>query len=187
MEYICESTEGRMNSEILKKIEHLPGERGLPDHFPVPAQTTELLFYIQRNQNENTVIYEINRDKSGLINLDLPMVAYWKMYTQGGKIKGLNYIQNKLAYGYTSNSVSNDLVQFNFVSYGDINFYIVKKEVSADDYYVSCLINERQSVLKNIYVYAHELGVFPDVKFIELYGEELETGIPVYQKIFIEK
>ena len=52
---------------------------------------------------------------------------------------------------------------------------------------VSCDINRRKAKLKNIYVYAHELGVFPDVKFIELYGEELGSSIPVYQKIMIEQ
>ena len=175
-----------MKSELLHKIEHQPGERGLPEHYPTPASTSELLFYIQRNQNENTVIYEINRDKSGYVNLELPMVAYWKQYTMGGKIKGLNYIQNKLAYGYTSKIITPDAIQFNFVSYKDINFYVVKEEGSKN-YRVSCKINNRNSILKNIYVYAHELGVFPDVKFIELYGEELETGFPVYQKILIEK
>jgi hypothetical protein len=175
-----------MKSEILKKKEHQPGEFGLPHHYPVPPMTPDLLFFIQRNQNENTVIYEVNRDNNGLINLDLPMIAYWKQYTWGGKIKKLNYIQNKLAYGYTSTNISNELVKFNFVSYKDIDFFIVKEKPS-DHYIVSCTINGQRAILKNIYVYAHELGVFPDVKFIELYGEIMDTKLPVYEKIFIEK
>ena len=174
-----------MKSEHIEKIEQLPGEAGLPHHYPSPEESEDLLFYIQRNQNENTVIYEINRDNTGLVDLDLPMVAYWIQYSWGGKKKGLNYIQNKLAYGYTSQDISNELIQFQFVSYKDLIFYIVKEEGSGR-YIVSCEINGRKAKLKNIYVYAHELGVFPDVKFIELFGEELNTGIFVYQKIFVE-
>ena len=175
-----------MKSELLKKIEHQPGERGLPNHYPIPPYSKELLFYMQRNLNENTIVYEINRDNTGLINLELPMVAHWIQYTWGGKIKSLNYIQNKLAFGYTSKTISNDLVQFNFVSYKDRNLYILKSETSFD-YSVSCTINGRNCQLVNIYVYAHELGVFPDVKFIELYGEDIETENAIYEKIMIEK
>ncbi len=175
-----------MKSELLKKIQHQPGERGLPGHYPVPPHSPELLFYMQRNLNENTIVYEVNRNNTGFVNLELPMVAHWIQYSWGGKIKGLNYIQNKLAFGYTSDPISNELIQFNFVSYKDRNFYIVKAEKS-DNYFVSCVINDRKCKLRNIYVYAHELGVFPDVKFIELYGEELKTGTSVFEKITIEK
>ncbi|MEE9374309.1 MAG: DUF4833 domain-containing protein [Saprospiraceae bacterium] len=175
-----------MKSDRTKKIEQLPGEAGLPRHYPVPPEKDDLLFYIQRNQNENTVIYELNRNQSGLLNLDLPMVASWIQYSWGGKKKDLNYIQSKLAYGYSSQEISSELVQFNFVSYQELKFYIVKN-ANSDQYMVTFKFNNKQTRLKNIYVYAHELGVFPDVKYIELYGEDLHTNLPVYQKIFIEK
>ena len=170
----------------VKKVDQLPGEAGLPRHYPVPCETENLLFYIQRNQNENTVIYELNRDNNGLIHLDLPMVASWIQYSWGGQKKELNYIQSKLAYGYNSIEINRDLIQFNFVSYEKLLFFISKNE-KTDRYMVSCKINNELAQLKNIYVYAHEMGVFPDVKFIELYGQNLENNIPVYEKIAIEQ
>ena len=170
----------------VKKVDQLPGEAGLPRHYPVPCETENLLFYIQRNQNENTVIYELNRDNNGLIHLDLPMVASWIQYSWGGQKKELNYIQSKLAYGYNSIEINRDLIQFNFVSYEKLLFFISKNE-KTDRYMVSCKINNELAQLKNIYVYAHEMGVFPDVKFIELYGQNLENDIPVYEKIAIEQ
>lgn len=175
-----------MKSDRTKKIEHLPGETGLPRHYPVPSDTKDLLFYIQRNQNENTVIYQLNRDQSGLVNLDLPMVASWIQYSWGGKKKELNYIQSKLAYGYHSKEISRELIQFNFVSYENLICYISKSN-ETDQYMACCQINGQLSQLKNIYVYAFEMGVFPDVKYIELYGHSLETKMPVYEKILIEK
>ena len=174
-----------MKSERIKKVDHLPGEAGLPRHYPVPPETDDLLFYIQRNQNENTVIYEVNRDASGLVNLDLPMVASWIQYSWGGKKKELNYIQSKLAYGYNSEEISSELIKFNFVSYERLVFYITLSE-GREKYIVTFRMNEELVKLKNIYVFAQEMGVFPDVKFIELYGEELESGMPVYQKIVVE-
>lgn len=175
-----------MKSERLKKIDQLPGEGGLPKHYPIPPESDDLLFYIQRNQNENTVIYEVKRGPSGLIDLDLPMIAYWIQYSWGGKKKKLNYIQNKLAYGYKSSDIASNLVRFQFVSYQDLVFYISKEEDS-NKYMVSCQINGQLAKLKNIYVFAHELGVFPDVKYIELYGEQLSSNLPIYEKIVIEQ
>jgi len=175
-----------MNSDQIKNIEHLPGEIGLPRHYPVPKESDDLLFYIQRNQNENTVIYELNKTNAGLINLDLPMVASWIQYQWGGAKKALNLIQSKLAYGYHSWEVATDLVAFQFVSYDKLKFFISKHPKTAK-YIVTTKLNGVMVRLRNIYVYAHEMGVFPDVKYIELYGEDLESGMPIYKKIMIEK
>ena len=175
-----------MKPDKLKKIEHLPGEMGLPRHYPVPEDSDDLLFYIQRNQNENTVIYELNRTASGQMNLDLPMVASWIQYSWGGVKKELNLIQSKLAYGYSSKEISHDLIEFEFVSYDKLKFFIAKHSKTGQ-YIVTTKFNGIMARLKNIYVYAHEMGVFPDVKYIELYGEDLSSNLPVYHKITIER
>ena len=41
------------------------------------------------------------------------------------------------------------------------------------------------SVLKNIYVYAEEFGVFPNPKFIELFGTDISNGSKKYEKIIL--
>ena len=172
-----------MKSELKKKYYIDPGSKGLPESYPVPPQSDELLFYIQRNQNHDTIVYTVNQTAGGLINKDLPIHAYWLKYTEGGGKRELNDLQNKLAYGYESKEISPNLFEFNFVSYPVLKFYISRTEEGKWRAIVN--INGRRSRLNNIYVYAVEFGVFPDVKFIELYGEELETGLFTYEKITV--
>ena len=174
----------KMRTEIQRNFVQEPGLKGLPEDYPIPFENEDLLFYIQRNHNKNTIVYELNRTSSGEINPSCPMHVYWIQYMNGGLMSELNYFQNKLAYGYNSRVISSDVFQFHFVSYDQLKLFIVKNE--EERYQTICKINGVMSVLSNIYVYAEELGVFPKVEFIELYGQQLETGIFTYEKIAIE-
>lgn len=172
-----------MNSKVVQNIYISPGQNGLPSDYPIPDKTTDLLFYIQRNQNKNTVVYNLNKNCDGCINQEYPMVASWINYSDGGVRKDLNYFQNKLAYGYQSKSITSSTFEFHFVSYEKLRFFIAKQ---ADHNYKALLkINNEMSVLNNVYVYAEEFGVFPQVKFIELFGYSMSSNDPVYQRILI--
>lgn len=171
-----------MKFELQKKYQGDPGSKGLPKGYPRPPEDDDLLFYIQRNQNHDTIVYKLNRTPDGLINKDLPMHAYWIKYTEGGINRELNQLQSKLAFGYESTEISSDLYSFKFVSYEDLTFYIARKPKS-DQYRVIVKINNKRMWLHNIYAYAVEFGVFPDVKFIEFYGEDPSSNIPMFDKI----
>lgn len=172
-----------MNSELKKKQHTDPGSMGLPSNYPVPPADDDLLFYIQRNQNQDTIVYKINRNADGLVNKYLPMHAYWIKYSEGGARRELNPIQSELAYGYRSREISPDLYSFQFVSYKDLTFYIVRRH--DNKFEVIFDLNGKRMKLDHIYVYAMEFGVFPDVKFIEFYGRNVENDIFAYEKIVI--
>ncbi len=159
------------------------GERGLPENYPTPKQIDGLLFYIQRNLNMNTVVYVLNINNDGHINLDHPMKVYWVKYTSQGEVQELNYIQNKLAFGYSAESINKETFEFFMVSYTKLKFYLVKEENL--DHRIVTKINKKDAYLSNIYVYADELGLFPKVKYIELYGLDINSQFPCYQKILI--
>jgi len=168
-----------MQHEFKKKLFVDPGSTGRPSWYPEPPADPDLLFYIQRNQNQDAIVYRVNRTHDGLINQHLPMDAYWIKYTEGGIRRELNVIQNKLAYGYQSDIIAPQLYRFQFVAYQSLDFFIVLNE--NNEFEVHTEMGGRQAKLTNIYVYALEFGVFPDVKYIELYGEDLESGTFAYQ------
>lgn len=172
-----------MKSELNKKIQTDPGSTGLPSGYPVPPQDDDLLFYIQRNLNHDTIVYRLNRTHDGLIDRHIPMHAYWIKYSRGGVHKELNKIQSELAYGYRSSEISDDLFSFQFVSYGALTFYLVRHDFGFD---VHTKVNGRKIIVKHIYVYAQEFGVFPDVKFVEFYGLDPKDGYDVYERINLE-
>lgn len=166
---------------INKQLED--GYKGLPKDYPTPPINENSLFYIQRNQNKNTVIYEINRCLDGSPNATFPIYVYWIKYNEGGEQKELNFIQNKLAYGYESKLIDRYTFEFNFVSYPALKLFVGKDK--SDSYRAFCNIDGKMSVLTNIYVYAEELGVFPDPKYIELYGQEMKGYANRYEKIHL--
>jgi hypothetical protein len=112
------------------------------------------------------------------------MHAYWIKYTEGGIKQELNAIQNQLAFGYNSTWISHELIEFSFVSYEVLKLYIAMSEDG--QYRVITNFGDQKVILNNIYVYAHEFGVFPDVRFVEFYGLELGTYKEIRQKITIE-
>ncbi len=171
-----------MLTELNKSQFTIQGERGLPETYPVPQNIDNLLFYIQRNLNTNTVVYALNEGVTGSINEDYPMRVFWIKYSAGGTREALNYIQTK-AFGYSASKISNGLYEFNMDSYHVLRFFIVKNV--QDQYQIITKMNGQDAQLHNIYVYANEFGLFPKVEYIELYGTDVLTQFPTYQKILI--
>lgn len=159
------------------------GERGLPEYYPTPDLGRDGLFYIQVNQNINTVVYELNRTSDGYIHDNEPLHVYWIRYTENGRRKELNILQKQLAYGYRHKKICNHSYEISVVSYGDRKIYIDTQTKDGPAALIN--INGRMAVLSNIYVFALEMGLFPDGKYIELYGTDIENGQAVYEKIIL--
>ncbi|MFZ1750518.1 MAG: DUF4833 domain-containing protein [Saprospiraceae bacterium] len=162
------------------------GYDGRPDTYPDVEDYPELLFYIQRNQNTNSVIYELNNVHHQLINLHEPIKIKWANFDQNGicETNELNIIQKKLAYGYHHHVISADLIEFRFVSYDDMKFYLAKN--SKDRFRVFTKIGDTNIQLRMIYVYAEDLGVFPQVKYAEFFGTETNTGVYFNKKLILQ-
>lgn len=138
-------------------------ELGRPDCYPTPLED-DLLFYIQRNNNTNTVVYTINRLKNHDINLSEPIKVFWIRFEDGDERRELNYIQKEIAYGYKSEVINNELIKFQFVSHKKY-FYLVKKE---NRYTVVTYFDEQPFELEYAYVHVENFGAFPTVCAIDL-------------------
>lgn len=160
----------------------ISGHKGLPEHYPMP-EVEDMLFYIQRNQNANTVIYKINRNCNNYLNKSNPFYVFWKQYHQGGKDSEINIIQQKLAYGVEYDIINSDSIKMNIISYPEYKIYVNKDENNR--FKSISKIDGFWSQLSNVYVFAEERGAFPVVKFLELYGTRLDDGMPCYEKIII--
>jgi len=161
---------------------NISGLRGLPEHYPVPV-VDNMLFYIQRNQNPNTVVYQIHKDRSGSFVTNDPINVFWRQFDNRGEDKPINYIQRKLAYGYEYDIINKDAIQMNLVSYPNYKIFVTRNDDQI--YKAVSKINNCWSELSNVYVFAEEQGAFPVVKYLELYGVNIDTGLPCYEKIDI--
>ena len=168
--------------DIKNKIE-IEGLRGLPEHYPTP-DVEDMLFYVQRNQNANTVVYKLNRcSSSGRINTAQPLSVFWKNYTENRPDAPINYFQKQLAYGYNFDLINNETIQLSIISYPVYKIFLTK--CNSEDYKAVSKINGVWAHLSNAYVFADESGAFPVVRYLELYGQQIESGLPCYEKILI--
>ncbi|KXK37601.1 MAG: CDP-alcohol phosphatidyltransferase [Bacteroidetes bacterium OLB9] len=157
-----------------------------PTHYPIVEDYDELLFYIQRSQNYNTVIYEINMLPGHTLNLNKPISISWLKHTNGEfeDKQPLNYIQKKLAYGYQHRIISEDLIEFRIVSCEALRFFIAKNKNNR--FRVFFNDNGENIELISVFVYAEDLGVFPQVKSAEIFGRYSTSGASFYKKIVLD-
>ena len=154
---------------------------GLPENYPTPC-VKNLLFFIQRNLNNNTVVYTLNLTENGQIDSDRPLNVFWIRYQQNGETKQLNPIQTKLAYGYKSWRINSETFKFQMVSYKQ-DFFLAKDDDG--QFNVSTQLDGEFMKVTNIYVYAEDFGVFPQVKYIEFYGDTIDYNFPAYKKLVL--
>lgn len=140
--------------------------------YPKPEGIENMLFYVQRTINANTIVYTLNQDKEGNLNEIEPIKVYWIKYAQGCKIDSLTYIQKNYAYGVKSKLIDKEKKSylFEFVSYHKRQFYLLKS-TRDNKYHVWCYINNKLTILNNILVKI-EGGTFwiPNVKYVEVKG-----------------
>ena len=154
------------------------------ENFPVPSGYKNLVFYVQRSFNKNTLIYQLNFNDNNELNAKEPIVVHWINYTGKGEIESLNYIQRNYAYGLSIHEIDTAKKTFNFhfVSYKKQTFYLLKS--SDQKYHVFSYFDKRLLLLNHIYVHI-EGGSFwtPKVKYIEVYGKDPSKNEEIIQKI----
>ncbi|MBS1650604.1 MAG: DUF4833 domain-containing protein [Bacteroidetes bacterium] len=148
------------------------------NEYPSPEGISNLLFYVQRTINSNTIVYTLNTNKDGELNENEPIKAYWIKYTQNGKIDPLTYIQRNYAYGVKSKLIDKDKksFQFEFVSYNKRKFFLMKSG-SDNQYHAFGYVNNKMTILNNIMVRI-EGGTFwvPNVKSVEVIAKDPSTS-----------
>src|SRR5688572_17702613 len=94
--------------------------------FPEPAPIRNMLFYLQRTIDRNTVIYELNLDMNGEVSLKSPVKCYWILFEEGGAIRPLTFAQANFAFGIQSKLLDKEkkIFQLNLVSYPPVKLLL---------------------------------------------------------------
>ncbi|MFC5412767.1 DUF4833 domain-containing protein [Larkinella bovis] len=153
--------------------------------FPVPPSSPNRLFYIQRSNNTNTVIYEANMVAGHRLNPEEPMSVYWIRYAERGQRERLSLFQWKMAYGYKHESANRPEAGF------EIHLNAFKKRAIWVDLQQGkpvalTTINGRKACLQKVFVQLDsDSGLVPKVRYIELFGTDPVAGVPVYERIMV--
>jgi hypothetical protein len=147
-----------------------------PRAYPVPPVNDHSLFYIQRNKNTSTIVYETNLRKDGLPDPKNPLNIYWISYSSDSSVNPLTVIQRKYAYGITSRPYNGrkDAFVFQFVAYGKRDFYLLPQ--GNKKYLVFTNINGKFAEFKKLFIQLNG-GTFwfPTIEYIELTGKDPVT------------
>jgi hypothetical protein len=150
--------------------------------YPVPPRTKQLLFYVQNSTNINTVIYDVNAVK-GVIESDEPVKIYWLRFADHNKLRPLNYLEKTFAYGLKSEAQQNGRVKATFLARKEkqLEVYIDEQGQAT----ALTTINAKMAKLTRLFVQVSEDGWWPKVSYVEFFGIDVQTNLPVYEKLII--
>ncbi|EHQ30247.1 DUF4833 domain-containing protein [Mucilaginibacter paludis] len=150
-------------------------------NFPVPAVPSKL-FYVQRDPNTNTIVYDLNVNTNGEPDKENPVHVYWIKYNERGQKEELNFIQRKFAYGLVTKPLDNGKFDVRFVSYKKYPLSLMKSATD-NKYHIYATIDKKQAILNKIFIRI-EGGTFwvPNVVYVEVKGTDPATGKEIMER-----
>ena len=153
--------------------------------YPVPPKTDELLFYIQRNHNSNTIVYDANFDSKGNLKKDEPIVVYWIRYDDDGEKMELRTIEKWYAYGVDWEKVEGKNM-YELTMVADESRVFMLEQIEPFKAIVTTEIHKKQSVLESMYIFADNSKAWPTVEYIEFFGYNKNSKLKEYEKVIVD-
>lgn len=151
------------------------------DNYPVPTDEN-MLFYIQKSYNTNTVVYAANIDENGNLNKKEPVLVFWRRYQEQGQIRELKMVERTFGYGVSSKPIKDrpNTYKFTLVSLKDMEFVITLDKKGNPQ--VATIIDKKPAHIERVYVTAEHVSLLPKIFSVEVFGKEIKTKQPLYQK-----
>ena len=149
---------------------------------PVQAETParQHLFHIERSKNANIVQYDAQVGADGKLFKKEPVVGYWIRLAEQDQVKELSWIQRTFAYGFdTRLDKGRESVELHMKANVGRKINIVLK---GDEYRATIMIDGALSYFEKMYINASRNGMSIKVRYVELYGEDMQTGEVRYEK-----
>ena len=147
-----------------------------------PSYNEFRIFYITRSKNQNIVCYDARFKSNGQIDTSEPVHAYWINQTdKPGEKSDLSYIQNKLAYGYSSSINNKNEIEISLVAFPDRKLRIHSAGPGKAEGRMR--INGTEAVLNRIHVEADPSNSLR-VLYVDLFGQNPENGKAITERIY---
>jgi hypothetical protein len=148
--------------------------------FPVPRGNPKQLFFLQRSQNTNTVVYELN-SKNGVLDTLAPVHAFWICYAEKSQKEELTALQRQHAYGLMATYISKDHYELRFLANKKKVLQLMKGPDHA--FHVYDQIGGKRAVLSSIYLQINGGSLFsPHIDYVLVKGLDAETGTVLTEK-----
>lgn len=148
--------------------------------FPKPAPAKNLLFYIQRNKNANTIVYEARLDDRGRLEAEDPVKVTWIRYEEGGKREGISLLEATVAYGVKHRGSERGVASMDFVASDRYPFKVTVGDKGQAE--ARMRIDGHDARLHHVEINAEEGTFWPRIKHVDIHGTDLRTGAPVVER-----
>jgi len=141
------------------------------------VRADEKLFHVRRNLNRNIIVYDACLN-DGKLNVKDPIHVYWKNLEHNPVTTNeLNFIQRKLAYGYSIISCQEGKATIKLKAYKERPLRVYCHE---GKWVAVTTINGAECILTEIY--AHCLSK-TSCEYLELHGKRLAGGQKEVEKV----
>ena len=152
---------------------------------PLSAQaetlTSHPLFHIERSKNANIVQYDAQVAADGRLFRKEPVIGYWIRLNEQGQKQELNWLQRTFAYGFkTKLDKSGDSAVIKMKA--DVG-QVINVVRDGDKFRAIITIDGAPSYFDRMYIDASRKGMTLDVRYVELFGEDMKTGEARYEKL----
>jgi hypothetical protein len=167
-----DAAQARTLKSGVSEVAQIPSLR---PEYPVPKEPN-MLFYIQRSVNSNTVIYAARLDAQGHLD-SKPVDAYWRWYNVDGHRKPLNFVERNFAYGVSMDRRAKSTpnrVAFKVVALPEMTLFLERDDQGTP----RALIQMGSHLASLVYAFLQvdDHGFTPDVTSIDLFGIDTVTG-----------
>ena len=153
---------------------------GAPLLTQAETPTQQHLFKIERSKNANIIQYDAQVAPDGKLVKKEPVVGYWIRLAEQGQVQELSWVQRTFAFGFNAKLDRNrERAELDMAADFGRPIIVVRK---GNVYRATAPIDGSLSYLEKIYIQASGKGMSITVEYIELYGEDMETGEARYQK-----
>jgi uncharacterized protein DUF4833 len=175
------ATQGALAREFKGSVSEIAQIEPVKPKYPVPKEPN-MLFYIERSVNSNTVVYAANIDPQGHFDTGEPVGVYWRWYNVDGHKKPLNFIERAMAYGVRVETPEQGKpVEFEIAALPERKLQLTRDEHGEPE----ALIEMGNHLARLVYVYLHvdDSGLMPDVPMLDLFGIDKQTGKALHEVI----
>ncbi|QNK61221.1 DUF4833 domain-containing protein [Pedobacter sp. PAMC26386] len=154
------------------------------ENLPSP-RIENLLFFVQRNPDANTVIYELNLNEDGTLCTQAPVKVSWIKYAEDGKREELTSVERKYVYGVHSQNLGNDEYEIHLMAYTKLPLYLKRSET--DNKYKIYIKDEGiPYLLKRVFIKLDKYSIWsPKVQYIDLVAVDTANGREILRRINI--
>ena len=151
---------------------------------PTAARAEEAcgpLFTVERSLNANVVVYAAVYGADGRLDPKKPVRVYWLMKAEDGRQLGLNFFERLRAYGgEATGSPEPGVYSLKMRAFPGRSLILRERGSCAE---VVTDIDGKSAVLGHVFVSVSKKSLIPSVLFIDVFGTDPESGLPVSEHI----